>query len=233
MLPNLNMPEFSLELPSSGETIFYRPFLVKEEKMLLMALEGDKKEEIDNILIQVLKNCVVYDGDIEELPFVDLEYIFVNLRAKSIDNIINLKVKHQNNSECTHSTDYQINLNDVTVEDMNKDRKVMLTDNVGTMMKYPTLKATSFLSNQSSTIDNIFLSVAACIDYIFDSDDVYENAPIEEKISFVENLNKTQFEKIMKFMQSIPTVSYTIKYTCQACNKDEEIKLKGIQNFFV
>ena len=233
MLPDINSPEFSLELPSSGKSIFYRPFLVKEEKILLMALEGNKKEEIDNALSQILTNCVKYDGDVMDLPFIDLEYIFVNIRAKSIDNIIKLRVGHKDNTECSHLTEYEIDINDLEVENLDIDNKIMLNDSVGLMMKYPTLKTTNFILESSSNIDNIFSTVAACIDYVFDNDSVYENSTIEEKMNFVENMNKQQFERVMEFISKLPTLKYDICYTCEACGKEEKITLRGMQNFFV
>lgn len=233
MLPNINSPEFSLDLPSSGKTVFFRPFLVKEEKILLMALEGNKKEEIDNALAQILTNCVKYDGDVMDLPFIDLEYIFVNIRAKSIDNIIKLRVGHKDTANCNHLTDYEIDINDVEVENLDNDNKIMLNDSVGLVMKYPTLKTTNFILESKSNIDNIFSTIAACIDYVFDNESVYEDATFEEKMSFVENMSKQQFEKVMDFISKLPTLKYDIKYTCDVCSREEHITLRGMQNFFV
>lgn len=233
MLPNINTPEFSLELPSSGKTVFYRPFLVKEEKILLMALEGKVKSDIDNALSQILTNCVRYDGDVMELPFIDLEYIFVNIRAKSIDNIVKLRIGHNDNSECKHLTDCEIDINDIEVENIDTDNKVMLNDTVGILMKYPTLKTTDFILESESKIDNIFSMVAACIDVVFDDENVYENTTMEEKIDFVENMSKQQFENVMKFVSNLPTLKYEINFTCEMCNNKEQVILRGMQNFFV
>lgn len=233
MLPNLNAPEFSLELPSSGEIIYYRPFLVKEEKILLMALEGGNKMDVNNAIYQVLKNCITTEINILELPFFDIEYIFVNIRAKSIDNIIKLKVGHKDKSKCEFMAEYDLNINDVKVSEKRSDPKIMLTDTTGVFMKYPSLHSLDTLVEGNSDIDNLFAAIASCIDYVFDAETVYEDSTDADKLQFVENLNKSQFEKVVSFFKDVPTIEYDLKYVCPSCNKEENIAMRGMQNFFV
>jgi hypothetical protein len=237
MLPKLQIAEFKTKLPSSGKDVYYRPFLVKEEKILLMALEGGDSEEIENAIISILTNCVRLDEEvINQLPYFDIEYLFLQLRSKSIDNIVRLTLKHKDGNECKHVTDYELNLDDIKVNFLeDHSNRIMITDNVGVVMKYPSLASSSQMQEKlsSSNVDNIFMFLAENIDYVFDDSEVYENATIEEKMTFIEGVSKQQFDKIMSFYHTMPQVEHTITYTCDACSEEEEIFLKGLSSFFM
>lgn len=235
-LPNITTPEFKLQLPSNNETVFFRPFLVKEEKALLIALESNDPDEIENVVINTIKNCLKYEKNIDELPYFDIEYIFLQLRSKSIDNIVNFKLNHRLDVNCNHRTDYKLNLNQINVVfEKNHSKNIKLTDSVGVIMRYPSIKMLKNVStlNTTSNIDKIFSTVASCIESVYDSDSVYENFTIEEIKTWLENLNKTQFQKIVDFFEFMPSLSYTIDYTCEKCGTRETIPLKGLQSFFM
>lgn len=235
-LPKLAVPKFKLKLPSNGKQLYYRPFLVKEEKTLLMAVEGGEDTDITEAVINIIEACIDYDGNVRELPFFDIEYIFVNLRARSINNIINLKLRHGSNSECQHVTEYELNLEKVKV-DMPKDfsKKIQLTDDVGIVLKYPSLESVGTINNniKSSKVENIFNALASQIESVYDSENVYEDFTHEEMVDYLGNLNKEQFFKIINFFEKLPTVTYDIKYTCSSCKKEEFIPLRGLNSFFM
>lgn len=236
MLPNLQTPEFKTNLPSTGEDVFFRPFLVKEEKKLLMALEGNNVDEIQNAILGVLTNCVRENKtQVNDMAFFDIEYLFLQLRSKSVNNIVNFNLKHPD-GECEFITPYELNLDDVIVQTRdNYDNKVMLNDNVGLVLSYPTISKASSLAGlvaEDSNVDQIFKSIANNIECIFDDDTVYDSATLDEKIQFLEQLTKGQFDKIINFYNDMPGLYHKIEYTCEACGKSEVVELKGLVDFF-
>jgi hypothetical protein len=235
-LPQIAVPKFKLKLPSNGKDIYYRPFLVKEEKTLLMAVEGGEDTDITESVINIIEACVDYDGNVRELPFFDIEYIFVNLRSRSINNILNLKLRHASGNSCQHITDYELNLEDVKV-DIPKDhtKNIQLTDDVGLVLKYPSLESVNVVSEsmKSSKIDNIFNTLASQVESVYDAENVYEDFTHEEMVDYIGNLNKEQFFKVVNFFEKLPTVSYDVKYTCSECGENEHIPMKGLQSFFM
>lgn len=237
MLPNLQNPEFILTLPSTGEEVYYRPFLVKEEKMLLLALESGKMLEITNSIMKIIQSCVRSDKTtVQEMTYFDVEYLFLNIRSKSVDNLIKLRLKHGSGTDCKYIHDYDLNLDTVNVSfDENHTDKIMLTNDVGIVMKYPTIREQENIQNDigSTDIEKIFATIATCVKYVFDASTLYEDSTHEEKVAFLETLNKSQFNKIMDFYKNMPSLKHNIEYTCPKCNKHESILLEGLQSFFV
>lgn len=237
MLPNLQNPEFILTLPSTGEDVYYRPFLVKEEKMLLLALESGKMTEITNSIMKIIQSCVRSDNTtVQDMTYFDVEYLFLNIRSKSVDNIVKLRLRHGSDVDCDHVHDYDLNLDDVKVFfDKDHTDKIMLTDTVGVVMKYPTIKEQENIQNDigSTDIEKIFATIATCVKYVFDTTTLYEDSTQEEMVAFLETLNKGQFNKIMDFYKSMPSLKHNVEYTCPKCNKQESILLEGLQSFFV
>lgn len=235
-LPNISAPEFKTVLPSNRKDVFYRPFLVKEEKILLMALQGGEEDEINNAVLQIMKNCVKLDEqEIVNLPYYDIEYLFLQLRSKSIENIINLNLRHRSEIECEHVTKYELNLDEVNVEFIDKHtNKIMLTDSVGVVMRYPTISNTSDIASKlnDENIENIFEFIASSIETVFDNETVYEDHTHKELLEFISNLNKDQFLKIIEFYNTMPALRHTIEYTCEQCGEAEKIELRGLQSFF-
>jgi len=236
MLPNLQNPEFELKLPSTGENVYYRPFLVKEEKILLIALEGGSAEEITNAIYQIIRNCVRAEiTDVMDMTYFDIEYIFLNIRAKSIDNIVKLKLSHGSEVDCNIQTDYELDINDIDVVFSDEhSKKIMLSDDVGILMKYPSLKDQHQIENDvvGTDTEKVFKAIANCIENVFDMETVYENSTLDERVNFLENLTKTQFDKILAFYRSLPALQHEINYTCASCGKEESIMLRGMQSFF-
>ena len=236
MLPNLQSPEFSLTLPSTGEVVYYRPFLVKEEKMLLLALESGSLEEITNSIMKIISSCVRSDDtQLSDMTYFDVEYIFLNIRSKSVDNIVKLKLRHDPSVGCDEVFNYDLNVDDIKVvfkED--HANKIMLTDDIGVVMNYPTIQQQEAIEGDitSTDIEKIFITIAANVKYVFDSEQVYEDSTAEEMATFLEGLSKEQFNNIMKFYETMPAVEHTINYTCPKCDKDEVIVLRGMQSFF-
>jgi len=236
MLPNLQVPEFKTQLPSTGEDIYFRPFLVKEEKNLLLSLESNDNDEIQNAIMNVLTSCVkTGKTSIENMAFFDVEYLFLQIRSKSVNNIVKFNLKH-GSGDCDHVTPYELNLDDIKMSrDEKTDNKIMLTDTVGVVLAYPSIsKAQSLvgLVNVDSNVDQIFKALANNIDYVFDTDNVYDDVTLEDKISFLEQLTKKQFDKIIGFYNSMPSLQHTIEYVCEKCSKPETIELKGLASFF-
>lgn len=235
-LPKLAVPKFKINLPSNNKEVFFRPFLVKEEKTLLMALEGGDENEITEAVVNIIDSCLEYDDDVRELPFFDIEYIFTQLRARSVNNIIELNLKHASGNECDNVTKYNLNLENVKVEfPEGFTNRIDLTDDIGIKMKYPSIKTVNSVNEnmRSSKIDNVFHSIAANIECVYDKENVYEDFSQEEMVDYLGQLNKDQFFQIVSFFEKMPTVSCDIKYTCPACEKEEFIPMRGLQSFFI
>ena len=236
-LPKIAVPEFKAIIPSTKEEVFFRPFLVREEKLLLMALEGNDQAEITNAVVNILTNCVKLDENrIKNLPSFDIEYLFLQLRARSVNNVAKLSLRHRDDNECKHVTEYELNLEEVnTIFPEGHDNKIMLTDDVGVVMKYPSItgldKAQEKLSD--SNVENILRFFSENIAIIFDKDDVHENNTKEELMEFVEQLSSKQFNKLANFYKTMPYVGHEIKYTCTECGKEEFIPLRGLNSFFM
>ena len=235
-LPIIATPEFKTEIPSTEQEIFFRPFLVKEEKVLLVAVESGEYSEVKNAMRKILNSCIITEGiDVYKLPSYDIEFLFLQLRARSVSDIIEFSLRHAGNNECQHVTKYELNLNDIKIEKKeNHEKRIMLTDSVGVIMKEPTIEISERINELYDTnIDRIFGFVAESIEMIFDNEELYEDFTKEEVISWLEGLNKEQFEKIIRFFTTMPTLRHEIRYTCEKCGEEERIVLEGLQSFFM
>lgn len=234
MLPVINTPEFETVLPSNGKMVKYRPFLVKEEKVLYMALEGGDVGEIANAVTNVLNACTGDAVKVDELPFFDVEHLFLRLRGKSVGEMVQLNFRHTE-GDCKHITPYEINLEDVQVEkSTGHDYKIQLTPEVGVLMKYPTLKTQGKIQTVANLndLDKLLEFLADSIDKVYDNSNVYENFTNQDAKKFIEGLNKQQFEKLMDFFATMPRLRHEVSYTCPKCGKEENITLEGLASFF-
>lgn len=238
-LPKIDVPTFKLTLPASKKNITFRPFLVKEQKNLLMAMESNDSEMIEENIKRILQNCTEEDIDISTLPLVDVEYYFLNLRAKSVGELIESKYKCNNEVDgnlCGKIIDTSFNLTDVKV-DFPKDISdvIQLTKDIGVKLKYPDFRVVSELKNLKSSTDMAFEIVINCIDYVFDGDSMYHasETPKKELISFLESLTKEQFSKIEKFIENVPKLSKHIEFDCPKCGYHHSVDVEGLQDFFV
>jgi hypothetical protein len=227
-LPSLSVPSFPIKVPSTGEEITFRPFLVKEEKVLLMAMEGKDKNEIKVAINKILESCINEDIDVTKLPTFDIEYLFLNLRAKSVGEIVTFKLGH-NSGSCNHKTEVALNLADIQVKGDIHDGTVMLDDKIGVKMHYPTA---STFEKLAGTSENLIEALADCIEYAFDEEDVYDDFTHEEIVEWLGNLNKSQYTKINEFLNNGPKLSHDIEWVCEDCGQKDTVTLEGLYSFF-
>lgn len=229
-LPSISTPEFQTTIPSTGENITYRPFLVKEEKILLMAMEGGDAVEMSNAMLNILKSCILSEVDVEKLATFDIEYLFLTLRSKSVGEVITLNINHTTETECKHLSEVKVSIDDIKVEGEISDGKIMLTDSIGIKLRYPKMSDLKDVSTADS--ETMFKMVRKCIEYIFDKEDVYSDFTEEELETWIDGLNQTQFGTITKFFENTPKLSHTVEWTCEKCKEKDSIKLEGLQSFF-
>jgi hypothetical protein len=243
MLPKLDIPIFETKLISSGQTVKFRPFLVKEQKLLLMVNQNDDVKEAIKVVKQVLKNCIVDDINIDDLPSFDLEWMFLNLRAKSVNEVVDLKyqcnniIKDENdeNKQCSSVEKFQIKLLDIKpTKGENHTNKIQLSEKLGIVMKYPTFEMIAKLDNKSE--DEILMDLLTnCIDYVYDEDNIYrtKDLPKEEIVEFIDSMQQKDLEKIQDFFETAPKIKHTVNFDCKKCGYKEDIPVEGLQNFFI
>ncbi len=238
-LPTIATPTYELILPSTGKKLKYRPFLVKEEKLLILALESKNQVEITNSVKDVLKECVLTRGvKIDDLPTFDIEYLFLNIRAKSVGEDINLIVTCPDDKETeVKVTVYVDDIEVIKSKDHNKDIK--LDKDMTLRMKYPSLS--QFIENNfdtedesKTTVDKTFQLIADCMDTVFTKEDAWDSKDYtpDERLQFIEQLSSKQFKDIEKFFATMPKLSHTIEVTNPNTKKKNSIVLEGLADFF-
>jgi len=237
-LPKLNVPVYEAVLPSTEKVIKYRPFLVKEEKILLTALEADDTKALSGAVKQIVNNCVQGELDVDKLPTFDIEYLFLRLRAKSVGEKVTIGLKPWNCSKkegglCENTTDVEINLEEVKVDKNNApSSKIMLDDKIGIKMKYPDIDTIN-LSGTTSEAAGMDV-IRGCVDMIFTGEDTHERDSFtdEELDEFIDSLNSQQFKLIKDFFDNMPVLKHTVKYKCNTCGEKKETTLQGLNSFF-
>ena len=238
MLPKIEAPSYELVLPVSNKTIKFRPFLVKEQKILLMAMESGEKSVIENNIRQVLQNCALTPIDVENLPLIDIEFFFLNLRARSIGEVIETKYKCENEVDgkpCGAVNDVSFNILDTQVEmPEEKSDLIPITDTIGIKMKYPDFSVIKKLEQAETITDIGFELVIDCIDYVYDGDNLYHahETPKEELMQFLESLTKEQFDKLESFVDNMPKLEKKINFICTKCGFNHNINVQGLDDFF-
>ena len=232
-LPKMDLPSYELEVPSTKKKIKFRPFLVKEEKILLMALETDDEKNIKNAVFELLKACISTRIKLENLASFDLEYIFLNIRAVSVGEIVQMNITCQDDEKT--QVKYNLNLTDVNVIfPKGHNNKIMLTDTLGVIMKYPSFDG--FIQGQFS--DNkefdVIKVIAESIDQIFEGEEVYDESTTSKKefVQFVEGLTTPQLEKIQEFFETAPRLEHSFKITNPNTGKESDYTLRGLASFF-
>lgn len=234
-LPKVGYPTYELELPSNGKTIKYRPFIVKEEKVLLLAMESEDEKEIKQAVKDLIKNCVQTRIKVEDLPSFDLEYLFMRIRAAAVGEIITLNVTCKDDNKT--QVEVKININDINVtKPEGHTNKIMLTDTMGIIMKYPSMERfieTEFLDKSIKT-EEVFEFIAESIDQIFDDEEVWDSSSTSKKemVEWVESLTAKQFEAIQNFYETMPKLEHTFKVTNPNTGEVSEYTVEGMQNFF-
>jgi hypothetical protein len=231
-LPVLNTQQFELNIPSTDEKIKYRPFLVKEEKILLQAQEGDG-DEVTNSILQIVDNCTFGKVQVDKLPSFDIDYIFLNIRSKSVGEKVNLNLAFPGDEKVKVPTD--VDLTKVIVEmDDDHGKEISLTDTVKVIMKYPTVKTFQGLDLTKFTASDTINLTANCIHQIINGVETHEAADLSKKEieEFLENLTQAQFTSIQKFFASMPKLTLNVKITHPKTKKKGTVKLQGLRSFF-
>ena len=238
-LPKIDVPVYELDLPLSKKHIRFRPFLVKEQKNLLMAMESGDKQSIEQNVKQVLNNCTVTEGvDIEKLPVLDVEFYFLNLRARSVGEVVENKYRCDNKVEdkvCGNIMETSLNLLDIKVENYVEGKDIIqLTDEVSIKLKYPEFSILNKLSKLESVSDVAFKMIAESVEYIYDGEQFYyaKETTTEELIEFIENLNQVQFAKIEDFFANLPKIEKKIEMKCSRCGFEHKLDVEGLESFF-
>jgi len=238
-LPKIDTPVYELDLPLSKKHIRFRPFLVKEQKNLMMALEADDKETIERNIKQVLTNCTITeDVDIDKLPVIDVEYYFINLRARSVGEMVEndyICTNEVNGEQCGGKMKGVLNLLEIRIDiDPNQKDVIQITDKISIKLKYPEFSLVEKLSKKDSAVDIAFEVVIDSIEWIFDGEQYYNanESTKEELMAFIESLNQDQFKKIESFFDDLPVLNKKIEIKCGKCGFDHTIDVEGLESFF-
>ena len=233
-LPILESPKYTLTIPSTNQTVEYRPFLVKEEKILMLAQQSKDQKEIMSSIERVIEACTFGTVTSKTLTSFDLEYIFLKLRAKSVGEISDIRCKC---NKCEEYTDVSINLDEIEVTHSKEkiDKKIMLSDKIGVVLKYILVSdMSSIVSTEEVTVETITNMIIASIESIFDESAVYpaDQSTPGELSDFVNSLNRSQLNKIEKFIENAPKLQHAVEFDCKSCKHKNEFTLAGSQAFF-
>lgn len=233
-LPTIETPKYEVKIPSTGKKVTYRPYLVKEEKILMIAMESKETEQLIKAMKDIISSCTFKKVDPDKLTLFDLEYIFLKLRSKAVGEISKLNLKCE---KCEKYTTQQVNLDSIEVDmSQSKPNKIQLTDKIGIMMTWPKVDLLAKLGSkpEQDQTEAIYDVVVQCIESIYDEKKVYpaSESSREELQTFIDSLNQTQFRKIQEFIEGMPKLEHKIDFECSHCKVANSIVLKGLQNFF-
>jgi len=236
-LPKISTPTYELELPSTEQSVKYRPFLVKEEKLLVIALETEDVKQITNAIKTVIKNCILTkDIKVETLPTFDIEFLFLNIRGKSVGEQVDVNIICPDDNETNISV--SINLDDIKVQ-KNEDHtnKIKIDSKIMMEMKYPSLEQfikNNFDFNNQNAMDQSFDLIASCIDKIYTEDEVWSTSDVTKKevTEFLESMNSSQFKDIEKFFETMPKLSHKMQIKNPKTEVESEVILEGLASFF-
>ena len=236
-LPKISTPTYELDLPSTEETIQYRPFLVREEKLLVLALESEDMKQITTAIKTVIKNCILSKGiKIENLPTFDIEYLFLNIRGKSVGEEIEVNIICPDDEDI--SVPVTISVDDIKiVKNANHNKQIKVDDSIMMELKYPSLDQfikSNFDFSGSNLMEQSFDLVASCIDKIYQEDEVWSSADVTKKelVDFLDQMNASQFQQIEKFFETMPKLSHTVTVKNPKSGVESEVVLEGLSNFF-
>lgn len=249
MLPKVDQPTYEVTLLSQDKPVRFRPFLVKEQRLMMMASEAKDLDATIKAIKQIITNCSIDPIDAEDLPLADLETFFLNLRARSMGEVLNLYFKCTNQVQdiqpntltqypqykpCDMVLEVPVNIFDIKLINKDTERKIMVGETVGVIMRYPTLELVDRLAKSKSS-EIIFTIVTACIDQVFDNDNVYsaKDATQAEMEQFVENLPTDAFDKLEEFVKKVPKSRYETKKKCTKCGFEHNFVLEGLSDFFL
>ena len=244
MLPKIDVPIYELTLPLTNKAIRFRPFLVREEKILLMAMESEEADSVLLAIKQILTNCCLDDLDVDDLPITDIEYLFLNLRARSVNEVVELPYRCNNKidvdgekKECGNIVTLEMNLLDIRPETHEKKiDKIELSEKMGILIKYPSFKMVEEAQKQEgSEVDKLMNILVACVDGVYTEETIFysKDVPKKELFEFIEGLTREQFSKIQEFFETMPKIKKDVEFSCAKCGYNETITIEGLQNFFV
>ncbi len=237
-LPKINTPTYELVLPSTGKKIKYRPFLVREEKILIMALETEDMKQITNAVVQILNECILTKGvDVSKLATFDIEYLFLNVRAKSVGETVDVNITCPDDNET--SVEMQINIDSIKVQKTRGHKNIIKIDDQYSMkLKYPALdefiNSNFDVENETTDVTKSLSMISSCIEMIYDDEESWDAADStkEELEEFIEQLNSKQFKQLEKFFSTMPKLSHKIKVTNPKTGVESEVVLEGLASFF-
>ena len=244
MLPKIDVPLYEITLPLMKKKVKFRPFLVKEEKILLMAAEAEDENAVILAIKQIITNCLVTKIDVDDLPILDFEYLFLHLRARSVGETIDLQYKCNNDinegeesRKCNHVVKLSFNALEIEPKLNEKEvNKIELTSKLGLVLKYPTFGSIDNLTEKKdvSATELVLKTIISSIDYIYDDESLYyaKDTPKEELIDFVDSLTREQFSQIQNFFENIPKLTKKMDFKCGKCGYSDTIEVEGIQSFF-
>ena len=237
VLPKIATPTYELELPSTGQPIKYRPFLVKEEKLLVLALESEDTKQITTAIKTVIKNCIETKNiKVETLPTFDIEYLFLNIRGKSVGEEIEVNIICPDDEETT--VPVKINVDDIQVQkNPEHNKQIKVDDSIMMEMKYPSLDQfikNNFDFSRENTMDQSFDLIASCIDKIYTEEEVWAAGDVSKKelLEFLEQMNSYQFKQIEQFFETMPRLSHKIQVKNPKTEVESEVTLEGLSSFF-
>lgn len=233
-LPKLNdQPKYDLVIPSTQQSVKYRPFLVKEEKVLLLAMESNDQKQILNAIVDTIEACVADDINRTKLTTFDVEYMFLQLRSKSVGEVSELKLAC---TKCEHLNDYKVALDTINIEMPDVNKMVTISDDIKLELQYPSFSTVMndkdiLGENQSKAT---FAMIKACMKTVFTEDEVMELSEYstEEVDDFLNSMNTEQFNAMKEFMDTLPKLQKDVEFTCERCNHENKLVLEGMQSFF-
>lgn len=236
-LPKLNESiKYTTTIPSNGQEIKFRPYLVREEKILMMALESEDKKIALNAIADTISACVDEEINVHKLPVFDVEYLFAQIRSKSVGETSSVNVKC---SECKAPNEVDIDLSKIKINVPKKIKAINLTEDMTLELKYPVLEEVTdtMIKTEKAEVtqtQQIFDLIAVCLHSLKTKDEViqFSDEPKSEVMAFIESFNNKQFEELRNFVENIPQMKHDIKFKCQSCEHDNEITLKGTNDFF-
>ena len=231
-LPKVNTPNYDLELPSNGEKIKYRPFLVKEQKILMMAQETKSESEIADAMGQLVSSCTYGKVDASIAPMFDIEYVFLKIRSKSVGSKVDVSVTCPDDSKTR--VDVKIDLDEIEVNMLDEHtNEVQINEKVKIIFRYPILNDMQNLKDNATDVERVFHILEKCITSIEFGDDVYQRSDMSEKDinEFIDELTGTQFEKLVDFFGSMPKLRHVIKVKNPKTKKESEVVLEGLESF--